>query len=216
MVLFGIAEGLVSLANILCPPPSLITKFLHFPSRSWDSLRPSCQAKGNGWRGNFLGWRLGKYDNMLSVRRLPRGFWLSEILTSVWLLTFVGAGLLGLFLYLAKTSKLANDRAVSELLAENILDRALRIGPPTWGLDDGQVGEIVPSTDSPEGVNLTFQLKVTELEKHEEHRLGGFYHVSVEISWNGTVEEIRGVERGRGRLVRERDVYVEDLETDAK
>lgn len=63
-----------------------------------------------------------------------RGFWLSEVLTALWLVTFVGAGLLGLFVYLAKTSKLSNERAAAELLADNLLENGVRQGLPHWGL----------------------------------------------------------------------------------
>lgn len=144
------------------------------------------------------------------MRQSLRGFWLSEILASVWILTFVGAGLLGLFLYLAKTSKIANERAAAELLAENVLGHALRIGPPSWGLLTGQIGEVVVHSDSPDGIELSSQLRVHQLEKH---RLGILYHLSVEVVWSNTVDGTQVMERGHGSLIRERDIYVEDLET---
>lgn len=142
------------------------------------------------------------------VKKRARGFWLSEVLTSLWLLTFIGASLLGLFAYLAKTSKLSNERASSELLADTLIERAIRMGPPNWGLPEGQLGVLQNAPESPDGMALTYLVKVARLEKH---RLGELHQLQVTVNWNTPSETPTGVERGRGYLVRERLVYVEDL-----
>ncbi len=149
------------------------------------------------------------------MRRSDRGFWLSEVLTSLWLITFVAAGLLGLFVYLAKTSKVANERAAADLLADRLLERAVRMGPPDWGLPEGQVGQRLESSEGDEGKPLHYRLASTELE---DHRLGKLYLLEVEVSWKADPEASTGVERGRGELIRDRQVYIEDLsdETEAE
>lgn len=145
------------------------------------------------------------------MRRWCRGFWLSELLLSLWLIAFVGAALIGLFTYLAKTSKIANERATAELLADQLLDQAIVMGPPRWGLEDElKLGQrlTVPSvnTASP----LTYQLSARELPTVPPARLGKLYSLEVVVWWAPNAEVARGVERGRGMLTRERKIYIDD------
>lgn len=142
------------------------------------------------------------------MRRSVRGFWLSEVLTSLWLITFVAAGLLGLFVYLAKTSKIANERAAADLLADRVLERAVRMGPPDWGLAPGEAGQRLQIAEGDEGKPLHYRLTGTALE---DHRLGKLFLLEVEVSWAADPNAPAGVERGRGELIRDRHVYIEDL-----
>lgn len=137
-----------------------------------------------------------------------RGFWLTEVLLSLWLLAFVGAGLIGLFVFLAKTSSVADERAAAELLADRLVERAVRYGPPSWGLEPGQVGPFVETPEGPEGAVLRFQLLPVRLS---DHRLGILYMLKVKVTWDEDPSSGR-VERGRGELERHRKVYIENLE----
>lgn len=142
------------------------------------------------------------------MRRSDRGFWLSEVLTSLWLITFVAAGLLGLFVYLARTSKIANERAAGDLLADRVLERAVRMGPPDWGLPEGQAGQRLQAAEGDQGALLHYRLTASEME---DHRLGRLYLLEVEVSWKADPNAPPGLERGRGELIRDRQVYIEDL-----
>jgi hypothetical protein len=136
----------------------------------------------------------------------PEGFWLSEVLTSLWLVTFIGAALLGLFVYLSKASKISNERAAAELLADKLLERAARRGPPDWGMESGQVGTLLQSDEGHENMKLTYRVDPSELENH---RLGILYLVEVTVNWSPR-PGAGGSERGQGTLTRSRQVYIED------
>ncbi len=137
------------------------------------------------------------------------GFWLSEVLVSLWVLAFVAAGILGLFVYLAKTSKITNERASAQLLAERVLDQATAVGPPLWGLPEGQLGQIQKLARDENGTILSYRFSPLGLR---EHRLGKLFALQVTVWWAPEPGVASGVERGRGELHLERTIYVEDLE----
>jgi hypothetical protein len=143
------------------------------------------------------------------MRRSSRGFWLSEVLTALWLITFVGASLLALFMYLAKTSKISNERAAAELLADGLLEQGVRAGPPDWGLEPGQVGVELHSPEGHDGQTLTYKVSPSALE---DHRMGKLFLLQVTVSWSPTPGVATNVERGSGTLTRDREVYIEDYE----
>lgn len=144
---------------------------------------------------------------MYGVRRSSRGFWLTEVLIALWLLAFVGAGLIGVFVYLAKASKLASERAVAELLADNLLETGIRVGPPDWGLEPGQLGVIQQNHEGHDNNKLSYQIKASPLG---DHRLGKLYFLTVTVWWAPIPGVTTNVERGRGMLTRERQFYLED------
>lgn len=131
---------------------------------------------------------------------------------SLWLVAFIAATLLGLFVYLAKTSKLANERASAEFLADRVLEQAIAVGPPVWGLEDeSDLAEVLESPPGEDATPLTYQLVVREVGRA---RLGRLFSLEVNVWWAPGGDATRGVERGRGTLFRERKVYVEDLSED--
>jgi hypothetical protein len=139
-------------------------------------------------------------------RSRVQGFWLTEVLASIWLIAFVGAGLIGLFVYLTKSSSVANERAAAELLADRLMERAVRFGPPDWGLEPGQVGQFLESPEGPNGTILRYQLMPI---RSGAHRLGTLYVLRVQVAWD-EADRARS-ERGRGELQRQRNVYIENL-----
>jgi hypothetical protein len=141
------------------------------------------------------------------MRVCTRGFWLSEVLTALWLVTFVAAAILGLFVYLTKASKISNERAAAELLADRLLESGSRAGPPDWGMEPGQLGALLESPDGHENTKLTYKVEPIELE---EHRFGTLFLLQVTVNWT-PLPGARNVERGSGMLVRDRQVYIEDL-----
>lgn len=133
---------------------------------------------------------------------------MSEVLTSLWLITFIAAAILGLFVYLAKASKISNERAAAELLADRLLEQGSRAGPPDWGLPEGQLGTPQESSDGHDGGKLTYKVEAVKLE---EHRLGELYLLQVTVNWSPPDGTAQGVERGAGKLTRDRQVYIEDV-----
>ena len=142
-------------------------------------------------------------------RRSDSGFWLSEVLISLWIVAFVAAGILGVFVYLAKTSKISNERAAGELLAERVLDQATAVGPPLWGLPIGQLNQIQKLPRDANDSLLSYRLSVRTLR---EHRLGTLFDLEVIVWWTTEPGVVTGVERGKGELRLQRSIYVEDLE----
>ncbi len=145
----------------------------------------------------------------MRVRNEDRGFWMSEVLVSLWVVAFVGAAILGLFVYLTKSSKIANERASAVLLADRVLDQAVAVGPPFWGLPEGQLGQLQELPLDENGTKPSYRLSVTPLK---EHRLGKLFVLDVTVYWTLTPGTVTGVERGRGELSVEKAVYIEDLE----
>lgn len=134
---------------------------------------------------------------------------MSEVLVSLWVVAFVAAALLGLFVYLTKSSKIANERASAVLLADRVLDQAIAVGPPYWGLPEGQLSQLQQLPRDVNGVLLSYRLSATPLA---EHRLGKLFVLDVTVYWSTAPGVTTGVERGRGELMVEKAVYVEDLE----
>lgn len=138
-----------------------------------------------------------------------RGFWLSEIFLSLWLIAFVAASLIGLFAYLAKTTKLSSEQAEAELLAGRLLEDAISGGPPAWGLEDvSKLNQMISIPAGQYSSALSYKLSAKRLGVE---RFGQLYSIEVDVWWAPEADTSRGVERGRGTLSRERKTYVEDV-----
>ncbi|HIB67946.1 MAG TPA: hypothetical protein EYO33_23335 [Phycisphaerales bacterium] len=133
-----------------------------------------------------------------------RAYSVLEVLIAIWLLTFIGGSLVATFAYLAKSASVSADRAAAELLADELLERAVASGPPSWGLADlsGTRGIVLES-----GGETKFDWTLTPHELGNSG-LGRFYQLSLEIDWAAHQDS---VERGSRRLHRIRNVYLERL-----
>lgn len=141
--------------------------------------------------------------------RHTRGFWISEVLIALWLLTFIGAGLIATFAYLAKGSQISSERAAAQLLADELIQAALRGGPPEWGQESLSGTSTSQVGDAESSVKLDWTITPTELR---EAPLGKLFELKIQVRWQDrSGEGAQGVERGRGELVRVRQVYVEDI-----
>lgn len=147
---------------------------------------------------------------LVTVRERTRsqGTWISEVMVAIWLLTFIGASLIATFTFLAKGSQMSSEQAAGTLLAENLLQTAIKAGPPDWGQTQLTGTQSVVTGDSSSGTE--FQWELTPLEV-ESARLGDFYQLTVVVRWIDRSQANTGVERGRGELRRVRHVYVEDV-----
>lgn len=143
-----------------------------------------------------------------NIHTRPRGYWISEVMMAIWLLTFIGAGLIATFTFMAKGSQVTAERAAGELLAETLLQTAVNSGPPDWGQSALNGTSIAQTGDS--GSTTTYTWVVTPVEL-ESATLGKLFQVTVELSWHDTTQGPAGVERGSGKLKRIRQVYIEDI-----
>ncbi|MFA5504230.1 MAG: hypothetical protein WC314_03465 [Vulcanimicrobiota bacterium] len=99
---------------------------------------------------------------------------------------------------------MSEDQATGALLADEILERARRAGPPLWGQDDLTGTRTVILTSNNEA-EFVWQLRPHKVENSD---LGSYFQLEVEVSWHG---EQKTMERGRQSLVRTRFIYLDDF-----
>jgi len=134
---------------------------------------------------------------------------LSEIVLSLGLLAVVGLTVIGLFSYLTLNSQVNSDRAAAQLLAESVLDRAVKAGPEPvngleWGLGRDKLFKELKTAEDSSSTQFSYQI-TPELIRTAP--LGSVYHVTVEVAWS---DGRQSPERGRGALKKSRTVYIED------
>ncbi len=129
-------------------------------------------------------------------------------MVAIWLLTFIGAGLIATFTFLAKGSQMSAEQAAGTLLAENLLQTAVKAGPPDWGQTQLTGTSTVVTGDARSQTDFEWELTPVEVETA---RLGDFYQLTVTVRWIDRSQNNTGVERGRGELKRVRHVYIEDV-----
>ena len=154
-----------------------------------------------------------KYE-LLSCRQVmfrlrKYGMVLSEIVLSLGLLAVVGLTVIGVFSYLALNSQSNSDRAAAELLAERVLERAVKAGPDSvsglaWGVGKKKLFKELTTADNGSATRFSYQISPTLIRTAP---LGTIYQVRVEVAWT---EDPGGVERGKGHLKKSRTVYIED------
>lgn len=123
---------------------------------------------------------------------------------AIWLLTFIAGALIATFTYLAKAGAVSEDQAVAALLADEILERSRRAGPPLWGHAE-LTGTRAVTLKSGSQTEFSWQLKPFEIEASD---MGAFYQLKVEVSWHN---DRKTAERGRQSLVRIRSIYLDDF-----
>lgn len=137
------------------------------------------------------------------------GLVLSEIVISLGLLAVVGLTVIGVFSSLALNSQSNSDRAAAQLLAESVLERAVKSGPDPvdglrWGVGTDKLFKELKTADDSSATRFSYQISP---ELIRTAPLGTIYHVTVEVVW---LEEGAGPQRGTGKLKKSRTVYIED------
>lgn len=125
-----------------------------------------------------------------------------EVLIAIWLLVFAAGSLIVAFAFLARSASVSSDRALAELLADELMERAVKVGPPTWDLD-GLSG--TRTVEAEVGGSTLFDWTLTPHEMGDSG-LGKLYKLEVLIDWTAHND---GVERGKRNLTRVRHVYLE-------
>lgn len=117
------------------------------------------------------------------------GLTLAEVVLALGLLATISLSLVALFSKLIASSTKTGDLSAGRILAEKVLDRAVRNGPSSnWGLG-GSLGGTRDITTRDEASHTTFIYSVTpSLLKEQVWAPGAWrttrlYHVEVEVYW---------------------------------
>jgi hypothetical protein len=103
------------------------------------------------------------------------------------------------------SSAVSADQAAGQLLAQSVLDKAIRTGPPGWG---GLTGtRELASADESSKTTYTYTIVADEIEE-SRHSLGRLFRVTVTVDWS---DSLPGTRQNRGRMLVERSrlTYVE-------
>lgn len=123
-----------------------------------------------------------------------------EIIVALGLVTTVALTIIGLFSRLMASSSKGADQAAAELLAQAVLDRATRTGPPDWG--GLSAGVELETAETSSSTRYVYQVQIDPLPD-DTHPLGVLYRVGVQVRWSGRQDQ------GRLLVERSRLTYVE-------
>jgi len=153
----------------------------------------------------FIGMQRLRNQSSSMPNSRASGLVLSEIVVSIGLLAIVGLSIVGVFSYLAVSSHTNADRAAASLLADSVLEKAVKEGPDDWGVGSGNLFTELETSDAVSTTRFTYQVQAQKLK---EASLGDTYQVTVDVAWSAPDEGGR-VERGKGHIQRTRTIYVE-------
>lgn len=132
-----------------------------------------------------------------------RGVTLAEIVVAIGLLAVASITLIGLFSKLLSTGGKSVHHAVATRLADRVLTRALREGPPNWGTG-GTMNGVARLQTHRASVATEFEYRVTVSPPHEVRdgraQQGALYEVEVEVSWWTQATDGNKGRRGQGQL----------------
>lgn len=134
------------------------------------------------------------------------GFTVIEIVVALGLISMVALAIIGVFSRLMTSSSKSADQAAADLLAQAVLDRAARAGPPDWG--GLQSGATLKTADSASDTEFLYRVDTGQLPG-SDHPLGSLYSVTVLVSWSGSLDKQQALGRGKLWLERSRVTYVE-------
>lgn len=134
-----------------------------------------------------------------------------EIMVALGLLATISLLVIGTLARLLSVGGKSSHQTAATLLAQDALDSAAAVGPPTWGSPNGaslkwsQTRELVlPNEDS----KTPFECEVSILPlRRNASDLGSVFQVTSTVSWWGESPEGR-VEQGRTSVTATRTVYV--------
>ena len=145
---------------------------------------------------------------------MPRhlGLTLAEIMLTLGLMSVISLVIIGLFSRLLLTSKKSSQATTANLLAQSIMDRAVREGPPNWGK-----GTDYTVNGGKASLYTTEEKKKTEyvFEIHhdpvlDDAKMGELWKLQVVVSWWTDTPDSQAGRANMGRMSREltRTVYV--------
>ena len=133
-----------------------------------------------------------------------------EIIVALGLVSVVALAIIGVFSKLMTSSSKGADQAAAELLAQAVLDKATRSGPPGWGGLEASVD--LETADASSDTKFIYRVNPDEIPG-SEHALGSLYRVEVTVSWGQTIAPESQLDRGKLWVTRSRLTYVEGATT---
>ncbi len=116
-----------------------------------------------------------------------KGLTLAELVVAIGLLAAIGLTLIGLFSQLLSSSAKNSDLTAGRLFAQRVLDRAVRSGPPDWGVGSGLYAGGAAITTQDQATQTTFVYSLTPALLKRDTGITGtsreLYFVEVEVAW---------------------------------
>ncbi len=138
-----------------------------------------------------------------------RGLTLSEIIVALGLLAVASLVLLGLFSRMLASQSKSSHQTVGILMAQKIIERCSRAGPPNWGLTDiTQVQtESVVVQESKASVDFSYQLTASVVAPEPSKvPMGTLYLLELKLWW-WSEQAVGGT--GKSFVETSRVVYIE-------
>lgn len=160
------------------------------------------------------------------------GYSIAEVVLAIGLLAFVAITLVGLFSQMVLTSSKNRDQVMAELIAEQVLERAVVEGPTSinsgslgWGVKN-QVGQVLQH-EIQEPTQFFYRVDVAQLDGAAGDRgpdwttnspetdaldLGHHWLVEVSVGWNPDGNDLESSRVGQGLqwVKQSRTVYYQE------
>ncbi|MBI3928119.1 MAG: hypothetical protein HY319_21430 [Armatimonadetes bacterium] len=113
-----------------------------------------------------------------------RGLTLGEVLVSLALLLILAVVVMGVFSKLLSSSAKTADLTIGRVLAGRVLEKAIRSGPPEFGLPSGTGSSDIYSHDPASRTTFVYALTPTKLQDGLPTRpMGDLWHLEVQVHW---------------------------------
>ncbi|MBI3928889.1 MAG: hypothetical protein HY319_25330 [Armatimonadetes bacterium] len=134
--------------------------------------------------------------------RRHRALTLAEVIMALGILALISLSIIGFFSKILTASAKSADLSAGRTLARQILDRAVREGPPNWGTRGALAGsEEIHSHDTANRLRYLYTVTPTLLTTPaSDYPMGGAYNVQVVVYWWPDAADSTGSRREVGRL----------------
>lgn len=130
-----------------------------------------------------------------------RGVTLAEIVVAIGLLAISAVIVIGVFSKILSSGGKTAHQAVGRRLAERVLNRAVREGPPGWGTDATMQGSSRLQTQQTTSTEFVYRVSVSPAKTTSgPSALGDLLNVRVDVSWWVGADDGNGARRDQGQL----------------
>ncbi len=127
---------------------------------------------------------------------------LAEAVLAFGLMAVLAVVVIGVFTKLMVSTTKSTDLTAAQLLARSVLDRAVRAGPPDWGVDFTSVGTVGLYThDKTVMTDFVYQvvpLRLTPAGSSDS--MGELYEIGVTVSWWTETPDANAGHAGVGKV----------------
>lgn len=137
---------------------------------------------------------------------------LAEVVLAFGLMSILAVVVIGVFTKLMVSTTKSSDLTAAQLLARSVLDRAVRAGPPDWGVDFTGVGTVElythDKTTLTDYVYSVVPVRVTPAGGTDT--MGELFELRVTVSWWTDTPDADAGRQGVGKLSTElsRTVFI--------